>query len=243
MINWPPIIKKHPNLFMAISYFGIIWPLYVVINHLELNDHFKKHELETWLDRLIPFEPNWVFFYGSMYAFVILPFVYVKDRQIYKHMWFSFCLTGLIAYIIFLVFPVFDMMRHKDDMHQFAQFFLGLDNEHDTPYNCFPSLHVGFSMTAGLWTYYADRTKVGLAVLIWGLLVSLSVLLVKEHYIADLIAGATIAGGLFYYFSRNLKSKITTPRDQWTNRKIWLLVPIALYLIELTYVYVKFTEQ
>ncbi|MFN7687666.1 MAG: hypothetical protein ACK5OP_08035, partial [Sphingobacteriales bacterium] len=50
-------------------------------------------------------------------------------------------------------------------------------------------MHVGFSMTAGLWTYYADRSKLGAAILICAILVSVSVLFVKEHYIADLLFG------------------------------------------------------
>ncbi len=236
-------IKKHPNFFMALSYFGIIWPLYVIINHYELHHHFPRHSLETKWDKMIPFVPQWVYFYGSMYAFVILPFIYVRNHLIYKRMWLSFCLTGLIAYVVFLVYPTYDIMRPVTNPFDFSRFFLALDNEHDSPYNCFPSLHVGFSMTAAFWVYFVDRSKIGLSIFIWGCLVSLSVLFVKEHYIADLLFGLVLSGSLFFYLSRGLRNILPQPASQWTNNKKWLLVPVGLYILELAYVLIKYSEK
>jgi membrane-associated phospholipid phosphatase len=236
-------IRNHPNPFLALLYFGIIWPLYVYINQLELHDHFKKHILEIELDKLIPFEPIWVFVYASMYVIVILPFVYVKNHLLYRRMFFSFCCTGLIAYVIFLVYPTYDILRPVTNPFDFQRFFLAIDNAHDSPYNCFPSLHVGFSMTAGLWTYYADRSKLGLAILIWAILVSVSVLFVKEHYIADLLGGGVLSSSMFMIFSHNLKSKIPNLTTKRLNKRIWLLVPVILYTIEVGYVLIKYWDR
>lgn len=233
----------HPNPFLALLYFGVIWPLYVYINQLELHEHFTKHILKIKLDTLIPFEPIWVFAYGSMYVIVILPFVYVRDHLLYRRMFFSFCCTGLIAYVVFLLFPTYDILRPVTNPFDFDRFFLAIDNAHDSPYNCFPSLHVGFSMTAGLWTYYADRTKLGLVVLIWAVLVSVSVLFVKEHYIADLLGGAFLSGLMFFLFSRNLRSKVPVLMHQRLNNRKWLLVPVLLYAVELTYVLTKYWDR
>ncbi|MEO7394569.1 MAG: phosphatase PAP2 family protein [Chitinophagaceae bacterium] len=232
--------RRHQNIVLALLYFGIIWPLYVIINQLELHDHFKKHILKTKLDELIPFEPVWVFVYASMYAMVILPFVYVKDKIIYRRMFYSFCCTGLIAYVVFLIFPTYDILRPVTNPFDFQRFFLAMDNAHDSPYNCFPSLHVGFSMTAGLWTYYADRSRFGAVVLIWGILVSISVLFVKEHYIADLLFGAVLSITMFLLFSRNLKNKISAIK---LNNRWWVAAPVLLYLSELVYVLVKYWDR
>lgn len=235
--------RRHQNLVLALLYFGIIWPLYVYINQLELHQHFKKHILKIWLDEIIPFEPIWVFVYASMYVAVILPFVYVKDKLLYRRMFFSFSLTGLIAYVVFLVFPTYDILRPVTNPFDFQRFFLAIDNAHDSPYNCFPSLHVGFSMTAGLWTYYADRSRFGAGFLIWCILVSISVLFVKEHYIADLLFGAVLSITLFLIFSRNLRHKIPSLRAQLLNNRWWVLIPFTLYLIEVGYVLVKYWDR
>lgn len=236
-------LRDPPNWFLALLYFGVIWPLYLIINQLELHDNFKKHILKTHLDEIIPFEPVWVFAYASMYVIVILPFVYVKDRLLYRRMFFSFSLTGLIAYVVFLTFPTYDILRPVSNPFDFSRFFLAMDNGHDSPYNCFPSLHVGFAMTAGLWTYFADRGKIGKAVLLWAILVSVSVLFVKEHYIADLLFGAVLAGTLFFLFSRNLSARIASdPKAKLGSRKL-LLVPIALYLLEVGYVLIKYWDR
>ncbi|MEO5946163.1 MAG: phosphatase PAP2 family protein [Chitinophagaceae bacterium] len=235
--------RRHQNLVLALLYFGIIWPLYVYINQLELHQHFKKHILKIWLDEVIPFEPIWVFVYASMYAAVILPFVYVKDKLLYRRMFYSFSLIGLIAYVVFLVFPTFDILRPVTNPFDFDRFFLAIDNAHDSPYNCFPSLHVGFSMTAGLWTYYADRSRFGAGFLIWCVLVSISVLFVKEHYIADLLFGAVLSITLFLIFSRNLRHKIPSLRTQLLNNRLWVLIPVGLYLIEVGYVLIKYWDR
>lgn len=236
-------IQVHPNPILAFLYFGVIWPLYVYINQLELHEHFTKHILKIKLDTLIPFEPIWVFAYASMYVIVILPFVYVRDKTLYRRMFFSFCCTGLIAYVIFLLFPTYDILRPVTNPFDFDRFFLAIDNQHDSPYNCFPSLHVGFSMTAGLWTFYADRTKTGMAVLIWAIIVSVSVLFVKEHYIADLLGGAFLSVSMFLIFSRNLRTKIQPAINPGLNNRKWLLVPIGLYLFEVGYVLIKYWDR
>ena len=178
-----------------------------------------------------------------MYAAVILPFVYVKDKLLYRRMFFSFSLTGLIAYAVFLVFPTYDILRPVTNPFDFDRFFLAMDNAHDSPYNCFPSLHVGFSMTAGLWTYYADRSRFGAGFLIWCVLVSISVLFVKEHYIADLLFGAVLSITLFLIFSRNLRHKIPSLRTQLLNNRWWVLIPVSLYLVEVTYVLIKYWDR
>jgi membrane-associated phospholipid phosphatase len=178
-----------------------------------------------------------------MYVIVILPFVYVKDHLLYRRMFFSFSLTGLIAYVVFLTFPTYDIMRPASNPFDFTRFLLAFDNKHDTPYNCFPSLHVGFSMTAGLWTYYADRSKLGAAILICAILVSVSVLFVKEHYIADLLFGGVLAIALFLVFSRNLRSRIPTDPKLRLSNRVWLLVPLVLYVIEVGYVLIKYWDQ
>lgn len=243
MRNLFSFIKAHPNPFLALIYFGIIWPLYVFINQLELHDHFTKHILKTKLDTEIPFEPVWVFAYASMYVLVILAFVYVKDKTLYRRMFFSFTCTGLIAYAVFLLFPTYDILRPVTNPFDFERFFLAVDNQHDSPYNCFPSLHVGFSMSAGLWIYYADRTKFGLAVLIWAVLVSVSVLFVKEHYIADLLGGAVLSGSMFLLFKKNLQTKIPVERSARLNNRFWLLIPAAIYIAEVCYVLIKYEHR
>ena len=51
----------------------------------------------------------------------------------------------------------------------------------DTPYNCFPSIHVGHSFVSALVCYRVDR-RVGFTALIVATLVGLSTLFIKQHY-------------------------------------------------------------
>jgi membrane-associated phospholipid phosphatase len=62
----------------------------------------------------------------------------------------------------------------------------------DDAYNCFPSLHTGFSVIIAVhWLRY-DR-RIGRCVAAWCALIIASTLLVHQHYIADMLAGFAVA--------------------------------------------------
>jgi membrane-associated phospholipid phosphatase len=66
----------------------------------------------------------------------------------------------------------------------------------DLPYNCFPSLHVS---NVFLVSFFMQRFKKGMGWILFPLstLVAVSVVLVKQHYIADVVAGIFV--GWFVY--------------------------------------------
>lgn len=69
----------------------------------------------------------------------------------------------------------------------------------DPPHNCFPSLHVAHSFVSALAVSHVHR-RVGIIALISGMLVALSTLFTKQHYVLDVMAGvvlALVAYGIF----------------------------------------------
>ena len=73
----------------------------------------------------------------------------------------------------------------------------------DPPYNCFPSLHVAHSFVSALASYRVHR-GVGIAATVCALLVGLSTLYTKQHYIADVLAGIGLALVACHVFLRNV---------------------------------------
>ena len=60
------------------------------------------------------------------------------------------------------------------------------------PYNVFPSMHFGYGVFSALagWHYHGLYT--GIVLTLWAMLVGMSTLLTKQHYILDLVGGLAI---------------------------------------------------
>src|SRR6185312_379886 len=67
----------------------------------------------------------------------------------------------------------------------------------DAGWNLFPSLHVGHSLLVAL--LYRKHARAG-TWLVWtgALLISASTVLIKQHYVVDVLAGALLAGACYF---------------------------------------------
>ena len=66
----------------------------------------------------------------------------------------------------------------------------------DAPLNCFPSLHVAHSFVSALAVGRVHRSLGALAT-VAAMLVGISTLFTRQHYIADVVAGAALAYGAY----------------------------------------------
>jgi len=72
----------------------------------------------------------------------------------------------------------------------------------DLGYNSFPSLHVALSLTCSLICFnYNPKYK---WLFIWAGLIILSTVLVKQHYILDVVGGLVLGVLGFLWFRKNL---------------------------------------
>ncbi len=164
--------------------------------------------LETGLDAVIPFVPEMVIFYMYLfYPLVILTmfyFAFVEYRKGYALGWSLVAING-IAVLIYIAFPVSTYWYRQELLAQpmvgnvWATQVYNIFAS-DTSFNCFPSLHAAVSTICFFtWFQYAKikpskTTKsVALAALVIAAGVILSTLFIKQHYIADEIAGIALA--------------------------------------------------
>jgi membrane-associated phospholipid phosphatase len=184
--------------------------------------------LETSLDAVIPFVPEMVIFYVYLfYPLVVLTmlyFAFIEYKRGYALGW-SLVAINAFAVLIYFVFPVSTFWYRQDILtHQMVgnywadQVYNIFVN--DTSFNCFPSLHAAVSTICFFaWFQYAKikqsittKTISIIALVIAGGVI-LSTLFIKQHYIADEIAGVLLAlfvGKLvFDKYSKN-KSDVST---------------------------------
>jgi membrane-associated phospholipid phosphatase len=64
----------------------------------------------------------------------------------------------------------------------------------DKPFNDFPSLHTSLSTIVALHWFKVDR-RLGIAIALWTVLIVASTVLIKQHYVADILSGLLLASG------------------------------------------------
>jgi membrane-associated phospholipid phosphatase len=69
----------------------------------------------------------------------------------------------------------------------------------DNPYNDFPSLHTSISTILAIHWFRFDR-RAGIVATVWTALIVASTVLIKQHYLADLVAGLLLAFSASYLY-------------------------------------------
>lgn len=198
-------------------------PLYIFIADLARNRPVHTPEL-PW-DRLIPVQPVWALVYGALYLFLILLPVFLvrQDAQIQRTV-FAYLTIWLAAYVCFLVYPTAAPRTDHVSGTGFAAWGLRALYSSDPPYNCFPSLHVAHSFVSALTCFRVHR-GVGVFAIAIAALVGISTLFTRQHYIADVIAGALLAFLAYAIFLR------ATPQVPELDRRVAPVVALVTLAI------------
>lgn len=133
----------------------------------------------------LPFVPWSAVVYLSMDALLLLSaFVFKESRQLAA---FAALLIVemLVAAPVFILLPVADVFAPRA-VSGLAGVFFQLADTMNLERNYLPSLHVAFSVTAakaygGRWWW------------LWAVAIAASTVLMKEHYVVDVLAGAALA--------------------------------------------------
>ena len=169
---------------------------------------YRLDFLSGGLDNAIPFVPETVIIYVYLfYPLVILTmlyFAFIEYKEGYALGW-SLVFINAISVLIYIVFPVSTYWWRQDFLTNpiLGSFWANQVYSvwaNDTSFNCFPSLHAAVSTICFFAWYNYSKTRpsaatkivaVGVLIITGG--VVLSTLFVKQHYIADEIAGIVLA--------------------------------------------------
>jgi membrane-associated phospholipid phosphatase len=171
--------------------FGLV-PLYILIP--EFFPPKIRHFPELALDRAWPLEPIWAIVYGALYLFLILlPIFVVRQHDLIRRTVHAYVFIWITAYaFFFVVYPTAAPRPDQVSGEGFAVWGLRALYSADPPYNCFPSLHVAHSFVSALAVSRVHR-RLGIIALVAGMLVAVSTLFTKQHYVLDVAAGACLA--------------------------------------------------
>ena len=174
--------------------------------------------INFYLDDKIPFWGWTVYIYNMFYPFCIIAFylLYKNDDKTYYKGIISCIIGCLICDIIFLLLPTIMYRPEIPNYDPFTNLVIKVTFFFDEPpLNCFPSIHCVFCFQVILSYIKAKYPiKKKLIIITISTLIILSTLLVKQHFIYDVISAflisiiANIIESLFEIYNRFKKKNI-----------------------------------
>jgi len=185
------------------------------------------HQLPTlaW-ERNTPLAPEYVFIYLAIYPTFLLPFLFIHQKDFFRLFSFAYINVMCVCYLVHLFYPV-SIQRPELVVDSFSTWVLGIVYGADRPWNCFPSLHVAMSLLAALTILEVRRIR-GILTLLLTVWIAYSTVLIKQHYILDVVAAMALTLGIYFiYFRRQIMNTLfenilraEETLEHWINRQI-----------------------
>ena len=223
--------------FIGFALVLLVYALYFPLTKYTLS--LEPINITTQFDHAILLSPIWVVVYAMIYPAAILPVFVVKDPLVFRRVMMAYVGLELIAMILFVIYPVHMTIRPPVDTIAGTDFFswgIRLCFWADHPTCCFPSLHVATAVLAALSCWRVDR-RVGVCAGVVALLISASTILIKQHFIYDVIAGGGLA--VFFYCAW-IQNAQPLNRQAIRCRRAWLGIPITFFVLLMSVFFVLF---
>jgi membrane-associated phospholipid phosphatase len=163
---------------------------YLTVNHVTAGRSALQPLLPGETD--IPLVTYAYPFYASVYLQIFLPLYLSRTRRAYARTQIAVALGSLIAFAVYLIAPMPYPRPATLEVDGPLAWMLAFEWSIDQPRCTFPSLHVFFA-----WLFYlglrdeAPRWRPWLLAL--AIAVSISTVLVKQHFIVDVPSGMALA--------------------------------------------------
>ena len=185
--RFEPTLKQ--RFVVGITLMLVLLGLYLAINHGLTAGFLTPYDVSTTWDHQIPLMPGWVWIYALNIPMPMALILSTKSGDEYAELAAGFSLICLIAFVIFLVFPVTASGLRPSVLgtgwsHWGLSVYYSVDGEG----NCLPSFMSPCVGTGALGLVPFLEFS-GVFYFALGLAISVSTMLVKQHWIADVISG------------------------------------------------------
>lgn len=176
---------------------------------------FSVYPLTNWLTSLreaplhlyfqqelnIPFVPQFVWLYLSMYILFLLPPLFLSEEDM-PRLGKSLIVGTLISGCLFLLLPaVLGFQRVVPTSSPYQGLFLAMFSI-DHPHNLVPSLHIVFSTSIILAIMRKVTWVLSILFISWLVVIMASTMFVHQHHTLDIIVGFILAFYTHKYFWR-----------------------------------------
>ncbi len=157
----------------------------------------------TKLDEIIPLKPGWIWVYsGLYYPIIVLTVLTFPSFQTFNYAVFNYLelLAAQLVFFIFLPVESPETWRNSKTAENMSMKVLRFVWRFDQRTNCFPSMHVSVATLTAFYLFdntYAYAGSVSAVAFLFPLLIAISTLLTKQHFIVDLPAGAALGWAIY----------------------------------------------
>lgn len=251
---------------LLILLFFLVSLIYSYVSEIHITEPHILFTSIDWAIPLNP--PSVVVYLFLFYGFLFFAILYYAtlQRAYFNQLILSLIAIQLVAYVVYFLYPVMMIRPYWAPTSIFDWIFWyyvyppyiycwalfnsiqsnsGLFNSilwniysHDTPLNCFPSLHAAAS-TLVAYGFWQEKRKYGWISWPIAIAIMVSTLLVRQHVIVDEIAGALLALIVGYTFYKKVFKTPETPPQKptlWQLTIVLIVAEIAMILyISLSY--------
>ncbi len=164
---------------------------------------FAAWHLETRFDAMINYDPRWVWIYsGLYYPMIVLAGLSVASWRDYAIAVGCYLALLAVQVTFFLFLPVeipaaWRLVHRGKWEGTPSQAFLDLVWRFDKLRNSMPSMHVSVAMITDL-TIGREWPSLGILGLAFPILIAVSALKTKQHYVVDVVPGAALGALMFW---------------------------------------------
>ena len=180
-------LRKYRLAVVLAGFDLLFFATYLAINEFSVGRPSRALFLPG--EEQLPFLPIFTYVYVLTHFIPLLLVFTIRDYAAFRRLVRACLVMLVIAYSTYLLFPVY-LERPRFEVASLDTWLLSLLYL-DEPYNEFPSLHVAMSWLSVHASQVSRRTRIGLVILATA--ISLSTLLVKQHYIVDVAYGYALA--------------------------------------------------
>jgi membrane-associated phospholipid phosphatase len=153
-------------------------------------------ELPIPLDQRVPFIPQAIWIYLSLYPAALIPLFVVRCERLFRRTAIAYAIVISISLIFFESYPVTSArLRASTTVLSVARpsdWLVAKLYMIDPPYNLFPSLHLSIALLAAISAWKAKRLYGAVVYVSVGPL-AMSVCAVKQHFVLDVVGGLALA--------------------------------------------------
>jgi membrane-associated phospholipid phosphatase len=166
--------------------------LYFGAGHITDAPHARTFD-DSILAR-VPLIPAFAPIYLGVHVFGIIPFCVIPEIRYLRPHLLGAVLIVVLSSVLWVALPVrVDRPPIDPALPGFGAWLLRWVYGFDPTTNCFPSAHCAIAVYAAIGLRFASRPLFG-----WGILtaalVCISTVLTHQHYVADVLSGAVLAG-------------------------------------------------
>ena len=155
----------------------------------------KPKQFDMKIDRLFKFRGWWVWLYsGLYYPMIVLIVLTLDDMKHYNYTAMSFFLLLFMQMVFFRYYPVETPAEWRDfgESNTLSVRFMKFVQSYDDNTNCFPSMHVSVATLVALHMWSNVGDVVGYYPFAFPVIIALSALWTKQHYVVDVVAGVPL---------------------------------------------------